>query len=227
MPFVLKLNTSGVPIYVDNVSVSSTGTTESIAAFGDSAVFSGYFRGAAMCGTTSFSATNIQDIFIATVKSGVGFINAISISGSGSYNEKGWRIVVDNNRNIILNGLFESSISIGSTTLTSSGGSYEGFIAKYGNPLCTTSIDEINNNGNLQLNIFPNPVSGILNVSLKESNTIDLSILNTLGQTIIKKQLPKNNQENIQLNISSLPSGIYIIQVTGKNNSATAKFIKE
>lgn len=79
MPFVAKFNTSGVPVYADNINVIAGCYAEAVAAFVDSAVFTGNFRGSALCGTTSLTATNIQDIFMATVKSGVGFVEAISI----------------------------------------------------------------------------------------------------------------------------------------------------
>jgi hypothetical protein len=227
MAFVAKINSSGSPVFADKISSTFGSVAESIASFGDSAVFTGNFRGSALCGTTSLTATNAQDIYIATVKSGVGFINAISISGSGSNNENGWRIVVDNNRNKILNGIFESSITIGSTTLTSSGGSYEGFIAKYGGPLCTTGIAESYGNGHLQLNIFPNPANKLLSVSIKENGLNKVSIINALGEIVLKEQIVVNHQEQIHLNISSLSPGIYVVQATGKNNSSTAKFIKE
>lgn len=78
----------------------------------------------------------------------------------------------------------------------------------------TTSINE---NININFNIYPNPAQSKIVISLDyELKTI--SIYNSLGEKIIE-QLP--NQKNITINISHLPNGIYFINLRTNNEMTT------
>jgi hypothetical protein len=68
--------------------------------------------------------------------------------------------------------------------------------------------------------IFPNPVSGTLNIDTKESIT-DCQIFNMQGQLIYSTKL------NIkEIATDSWASGIYIIRITTENGFAEKRFIK-
>jgi hypothetical protein len=70
------------------------------------------------------------------------------------------------------------------------------------------------------VNIYPNPVSNILNIKSNSKNNSEIEIINCLGQTILKQ----NYSESID--VSKLESGYYILKVTGDKNYYS-KFIKE
>ncbi|HNR20755.1 MAG TPA: T9SS type A sorting domain-containing protein [Bacteroidia bacterium] len=188
----------------------------------------GFFAGGSwisVFGNDTLSASGLTDSYLESIDTLGNILGAIKLQSTGG-NDAPQCIAKDISNNIFVAGGYDGTITYNSNTLTYAGGHTDGFIAKYGT-ICTTDIQELSNSQKTQLNIYPNPASRYINIIVKEGNINAISILNTLGQTVFKKQLLKYNQENTQLNISTLPPGIYIIQVTGKNNPATAKFIKE
>lgn len=70
---------------------------------------------------------------------------------------------------------------------------------------------------------YPNPVKDIL--TLEYSDTIDeLHLFNMLGQLIF---IMKTDSPKVQINMISMASGNYILQITAKGNSQNIKIIKE
>lgn len=185
--------------------------------------YAGYYRTALYIANDTLPAT-YQDIFIAEVDSSGNWVMANRLGCTGDKAEA--KCITTFDDNIFVAGDFKGQLFSPSDTLNFIGSNTDGFIAKYGT-ICTTGIEEITQNQITPLFVYPNPATNFINIVINEININHITISNTLGQTIFKKQLAQNNQQNIQLNISSLPPGIYIIQATGKNNSATTKFIKE
>lgn len=78
------------------------------------------------------------------------------------------------------------------------------------------------------IGLYPNPASNNLVVSF-ESNIIKatLKVINTLGQTVIEKQL-ENETGNYdeQLDISRLQNGIYFLQIETETGIKRSRFIK-
>ncbi len=76
------------------------------------------------------------------------------------------------------------------------------------------SLTEISENsvfdGNL---IFPNPTSGILNLNFNANNPIDISVFDLAGKVIRSKE-DKNSNRIKTIDLTSLPSGIYLVKVT-------------
>ena len=72
--------------------------------------------------------------------------------------------------------------------------------------------------------IFPNPTTDILNVQ-SEENIERIQVLNAKGQIILSRNY--ENQNNIQLNISDLASGLYSVQMKTKKGFQTSKIIKQ
>ncbi|HEX5154116.1 MAG TPA: T9SS type A sorting domain-containing protein [Parafilimonas sp.] len=79
--------------------------------------------------------------------------------------------------------------------------------------------------------IYPNPAKNILNakISLTRDNNVKLSVTDMSGKTIISKSTLAAKGENIiQLDISHLSSGSYIVKAVFENGrTAEKKFIKE
>jgi hypothetical protein len=78
--------------------------------------------------------------------------------------------------------------------------------------------------------IFPNPAknNASLLLELNENSPVDLVILNTMGQVIkaiqIKGQIGENN---INLDLNGMSTGIYIVNVKVGNSLSTKKLIIE
>ena len=89
-----------------------------------------------------------------------------------------------------------------------------------------TKISEIANN---QFNVYPNPTKGILFVETLHTMSLTQSseyhITNLIGQTVLSGSLTAETQ---QIDISRLPSGIYILNLRIKDGSVShRKIIKE
>jgi endonuclease I/chitodextrinase len=90
--------------------------------------------------------------------------------------------------------------------------------------LSWTCFTELNVN-DYQLNdisIYPNPVSNILNIQLKNSRETQVEIYNILGKRVFTKSI--NQTQSIQLD--NLNSGVYILKLTQGNSTISKKLIK-
>src|SRR5690554_3014835 len=69
------------------------------------------------------------------------------------------------------------------------------------------------------LSIYPNPASDMVNVVSNSLSNKDIVITDLLGKTVLTANV------NQSVNISSLKSGVYMMQITQDGKSATRKLI--
>ena len=82
-----------------------------------------------------------------------------------------------------------------------------------------TGIDDIKE---IDFNIYPNPAVNEINISVEENAQIDiLKIYNQLGQKILQQ----NNVTNT-IDISTLPKGVYIVELVSGASIVRRKMIK-
>ncbi|MCB0464568.1 MAG: M4 family metallopeptidase [Aequorivita sp.] len=74
---------------------------------------------------------------------------------------------------------------------------------------------------NAEMTLYPNPAKHTLNISLIEATGKDYVIYNTVGQVVGKGKYTEN------VDVSSLRSGVYIIEVNTENNKLRKRFVKE
>jgi len=76
--------------------------------------------------------------------------------------------------------------------------------------------------------IYPNPAESQLTLSLtNNSNSTTISIFDMQGKLLLQESA-KPYQDNKTLDISALPSGIYMLQVMDElGNQNTVKWVKE
>lgn len=80
------------------------------------------------------------------------------------------------------------------------------------------------------LNVYPNPTSDILNVnfSLIQAATVQLDIVNQVGQRVMSDQIIGNSAQNaVELDLSSLAPGLYHLEFMVDGKIATQKIIVE
>ena len=71
--------------------------------------------------------------------------------------------------------------------------------------------------------LYPNPVKGnILNIKLKEAIDVNYRILNISGQTVASGRMI-----NDQINVESLKSGVYFVEINDGDEVMTKRFIRE
>jgi hypothetical protein len=75
------------------------------------------------------------------------------------------------------------------------------------------------------VNIHPNPTQDWITVSLEEGTATSVSIRNSLGQLLLSDKKPSTNQ--VELDLSSYPTGIYFLQLEVDGQVITKKVVKE
>jgi hypothetical protein len=73
-----------------------------------------------------------------------------------------------------------------------------------------------------QVKVYPNPTKGIVNINVSNEILVEnVSLFNSIGREI------NVNVMNNQMNISSLPTGVYILNITTNQGQLTRKIVKE
>jgi subtilisin family serine protease len=82
------------------------------------------------------------------------------------------------------------------------------------------------NNG---VGVYPNPVEEMTNVTFSYDWTgdVNLEIIDGSGKQLFTKQLDTRTHREIQLNVSTLKSGFYILKASSNGKNATIKLIKK
>lgn len=89
---------------------------------------------------------------------------------------------------------------------------------------CTTlSVDEFNTKS--AFSIHPNPANNVIYISTKKNlGDVNISLIDINGRVVLSKKATLLNEA--ELNISTLQSGMYILNVTGNNVNINTKIIK-
>ena len=86
-------------------------------------------------------------------------------------------------------------------------------------PASTESYDK------LGLNVFPNPVSDVMNITSPEANIQAVTITDLNGRTV--KSINFNNVAETTVDASDLASGVYLMNITANGTVATHKIVKK
>ncbi len=88
-----------------------------------------------------------------------------------------------------------------------------------------TYIKDLANN-TFPIQIYPNPAKDILNINFGENllDNAELEIINILGESILTQKV---NQQKIELNVSNLKSGNYLLKFSNSEGNQTLKIIKK
>jgi hypothetical protein len=78
---------------------------------------------------------------------------------------------------------------------------------KVNSPTFSTSEEELN------VKVYPNPADDILNIDMDGSLNIHVQVSNTIGQILKSETLMGSGR----IDISSLPSGLYLVNVEAEN----------
>ena len=86
--------------------------------------------------------------------------------------------------------------------------------------LLVTNIEINNFKGNII--VYPNPTSSILNIEFSDSKVYVATIVDFLGKEVLKERI-----ENRKIDISAVPSGIYMLQLQSEKLVYTTKVVKK
>ena len=221
--FVVKYDVNGNAVWANSAGGPNDESGYGITADANgNSYITGYFISPSVTfGSTTLMNTSLySDIFTAKYDASGNSLWALKVTGNITDAANG--IDVDVNGNCFITGnFFSTSLIFGSIALTRVGGD-EFFIAKLGSNILGT----VENHPTIGIQISPNPasetilLSGIRNV---KTNTT-FSIYNVIGAEILTSTVT-GLQTNI--NIRSIPPGIYFINIKeGERSLTTKKFIK-
>ena len=79
----------------------------------------------------------------------------------------------------------------------------------------------------MRLNVFPNPTTDFINIESGEAEDYiqEFQIVNQIGQ-VVHNEKNDGKQNQYKIDLSSWPTGVYFVVVTGKENQRTVKFEK-
>ena len=77
---------------------------------------------------------------------------------------------------------------------------------------------------NNSVNISPNPATSTLNITCPPSQNISVTLFNLMGEQVMQRHFTGTKES---LDISSLPSGMYIIKVSGSDWEVQRKGVKQ
>ncbi len=90
------------------------------------------------------------------------------------------------------------------------------------------NINSVTNIANVaNLSLFPNPTNANVFVELElvKNTDVQINVTNAIGQLVINKELTNVQSEKVELNTSTLSSGVYMVQFTIGTESITRKLI--
>jgi hypothetical protein len=80
---------------------------------------------------------------------------------------------------------------------------------------------------NINIKVYPNPVSDKLKIDIQNVNNLKstiISVYDTQGKLLLQQTITKQQTE---LNISEFAKGIYVVKVNNDKNTMVSKFVKE
>ena len=84
----------------------------------------------------------------------------------------------------------------------------------------SVGLDQINIS---DMNVFPNPTSGEVNVTMPENMSVDVQIFDAQGKLVAEQMNVTNNGK---LNISNVTPGVYMVRLTAENAVQTFRVVK-
>ncbi len=116
----------------------------------------------------------------------------------------------------------ESSIGEWTLNITDTGLGDDGVLASWGMEYCGVQGDVLSTASleSKQVIMYPNPATDIVSLRFDDLSKLKVTIYDVIGREILSKLLEKSNKN---IDISSLGSGTYIVQITNKNNEKITK----
>jgi len=85
-----------------------------------------------------------------------------------------------------------------------------------------TAIKDVRGDATM-MNVFPNPTSGTLNIQMADANLMDAYTLRDMTGKVVEQESYSSPIEQSTLNVSIMPSGIYLLQVRSGHQLVSKK----
>ena len=77
----------------------------------------------------------------------------------------------------------------------------------------------------MQVSIYPNPSTGLFELSFNNYYIQKIHVYNSLGK-LVQNDIINNYINNHNININNMPSGVYFVKIETKEGNTTIKAIK-
>jgi len=167
---------------------------------------------------------NMYDCFIIKYQLDGTLKSMVYMDGDGS--DELYSSAIDVEGNLIVTGSYSSSnLSFGNSVLHAANvGGGEVFIAR----IASSDVGVASNERVNKMNIFPNPTTSFIHIETEDFlDDFTLSIYNTIGLQVATQLIKLNHNRNLEIDLSSYSSGIYMLELRNKSKSYIAKIVKQ
>jgi hypothetical protein len=222
--FIAKFDTNGNAIWAKKaIGGSGSNAANSLAVdISGNAMITGFFTSSTITFDSNIltKSDSYASIFLAKYSTIGNVLWAKKIHGTDG-DDEAYSIALDYLGNAYLTGWFNSTaLSFDLTTLTNNTGNSNIFVAKIGDTLATTELNEIKEAN--EIKIYPNPTTKEINLLTPKKSKIEIfTIQGRLMKTIIA------TESTTTIDISGLYSGMYLLSIRTGGEISITKFIKE
>ncbi|MCB0403116.1 MAG: Omp28-related outer membrane protein [Flavobacteriales bacterium] len=89
------------------------------------------------------------------------------------------------------------------------------------------STEEFDNFANSGMKVYPNPNNGNFTISINAEGVYNLSVVNLLGEEVYHAKVNNASATNVNVDLSELPAGVYVVKLANNEHVATQKIIVE
>ena len=218
--FLVKYDANGNVLWATSAGGTDTDESCSLAldASGNAYVTGNFSSPTITFGATTLTNSGSYDIFLVKYNANGNVLWATSAKGiTGDWSSS---LALDASGNAYVTGCsFSPTITFGSYTLTIvNDHKNDMFLAKMksGN----TGINEVYNTVNISG--YPNPTSNTITIGTPSTGII--TIHNPSGQQLLQQKI---TESTTTLDVTALPSGLYLVKVVGDKGVSMGKFIKQ
>lgn len=93
--------------------------------------------------------------------------------------------------------------------------------------VCPPRLSESVTQPTLLVDVYPNPSGSVLNVRLEEEGMYYFEVMDVNGRLLMNKEVYATGVDAVQLQVSDLTPGLYVVRIKGDDQSYMAKFIRE
>ena len=213
--WILKLDETGTIIWQNTIGGSNSESLGTISQSADGGYLVSGNSSSNISGDKTENSLGHSDFWFVKLNN-VGIIEWQNTIGGDEY-EFGGGSIQTTDGDFIIFGSSDSNIS-GDKTENSRGG-YDYWIVKHNS---TLGIEE--NSFASDITIYPNPVKNILQINSQDQVINQVNIYNVTGSRIMHLDL---DSVSPNVDVSSLASAVYFVQLYSGNNVALKKFVKE
>lgn len=213
--YLLKYNIDGTPISAKALGGDLVQQTTDIAIFNQTILVSGFFQGDMNFDGINLSTNGNINSFVAGFDKQLLTKWAENIDGTGNVFANSIEANLEEGNTVLVGGSFANSIQFNETTYPSNGG-FDLFLSTLSMNITNIHSPE---GANSLLEIFPNPTDQQLRFNTNLSN-FDLAIIDKAGRLWITAS------NKTQIDISKLPSGVYLLHLQNEESRISKAFIK-